>query len=190
MTNVDPPAFIARMADTVAAMRGLCSAIASGPARHGNLPSAAANVAMSDLQAEARFAERFGEDWLGPVRDTQTFGGMTLVAASDYGQCYAELYTGDRAPVYGHLVLARAGLEACVISSWLNDPRIDTMERIKPATEAWVTFHPVTDSRVEALSGVPAELLGLDAYSPARCGLRQASRSRTHLKILGEVGTR
>jgi hypothetical protein len=33
MTNIDPPAFIAGMDDTVSAMRGLCSAIASAPTR-------------------------------------------------------------------------------------------------------------------------------------------------------------
>jgi hypothetical protein len=131
MTNVDPPAFIAGMAETVSVMHELCSAIADAPARHGNLPSGTPNVAMSDLQAESRFAARFGDDWPGPVRDTQTFGGMTLIAASDYGHCYAQLFTEERAPVYGHLVLARAGLEACVISSWLNDPQIETEERIK-----------------------------------------------------------
>jgi hypothetical protein len=131
MTSVEPSAFITGMKDTVAAMRALCSAIAGGPARHGHLPSAATNVAMSDLAAEGKYAERFGDDWLGPVRDTQTFGGMTLVAASDYGDCYADLFTGARAPVYGHLVVARAALEACVVSSWLNDPKIETEERIK-----------------------------------------------------------
>jgi hypothetical protein len=29
------------------------------------------------------------------------------------------------------MVVARAALEACVISSWLNDPQIETEERIK-----------------------------------------------------------
>jgi hypothetical protein len=131
MANVDPPAFIAGMAETVTVMRGLCSAITDAPVRHGNLPSGTLNAAMSDLQAEAKFAARLGEDWLDPVRDTQTFGGMTLTAATDYGQCYAQLFTGGRAPVFGHLVVARAGLEASVISSWLNDPQIETEERIK-----------------------------------------------------------
>jgi hypothetical protein len=128
--SVDQPAFIAGMAATVSAMRTLCAAIEGAPARHGHQP-AAVSVAMDDLANEARYAARCGENWLGPIRDTQTFGGMTLVAATDYGRRYADLFTGERAPVYGHLVVARAGLEACVISSWLNDPRIETAERIK-----------------------------------------------------------
>lgn len=94
MANVDPPAFIAGMAETVTVMRGLCSAITDAPVRHGNLPSGTLNAAMSDLQAEAKFVSRLGEDWLDPVRDTQNFGGMTLIAATDYGQCYAQLFTG------------------------------------------------------------------------------------------------
>ena len=78
MTSVDPSAFINGMKETVAAMRALCSTIVGAPARHGHLPSAAMpNVAMSDLAAESQYAERFGEDWLGPVRDTRTGGGMT-----------------------------------------------------------------------------------------------------------------
>lgn len=68
MKSVDPPAFIAGMKDTVAVMRALCSVIAGPPARHGHLPSGAPNVAMSDLAAESNYAQRFGEDWLGPVR--------------------------------------------------------------------------------------------------------------------------
>lgn len=128
--SVAQPDFIARMADTVAAMHTLCSAIEGAPARHGFQP-APVSVAMGDLDKESRFVARFGEDWLGPVRDTHTFGGMTLFAATDYARCYADLFTGDRAPVYGHLVLARAALEACVISSWLNEPAIETDERVR-----------------------------------------------------------
>ncbi len=86
---------------------------------------------MSDIAKESTFAKRCGEDWLAPVADTHTFGAMTLLAASDYGRCYADLFASARAPVYGHLVLARAGLEACVISSWLNDPRIEVGDRVK-----------------------------------------------------------
>jgi hypothetical protein len=73
-----------------------------------------------------------GPDWeLALVRDTHTFDSMTLVAATDYGHCYASLFEGNRVPVYGHLALARAALEACVVSLWLNHPRIVTEERLK-----------------------------------------------------------
>jgi hypothetical protein len=57
---------------------------------------------------------------------------MTLIAATDYGHAYASLFdVTDRAPVFAHLAVARAGLEACVVSIWLNDPRIDTETRVK-----------------------------------------------------------
>ncbi|MGH8994917.1 MAG: hypothetical protein ACRDYB_02605 [Acidimicrobiales bacterium] len=57
------------------------------------------------------------------------------MAASDYGHCYASLFgaSQEQAPIYGHLAIARAGLEACVVSSWLNEPRIETVERVKRA---------------------------------------------------------
>jgi hypothetical protein len=60
---------------------------------------------------------------------------MTVMAASDYGHCYASLFDAsqDRAPVYGHLAIARAALEACVVSSWLNEPGIEPLERAKRA---------------------------------------------------------
>jgi hypothetical protein len=37
-------------------------------------------------------------------------GGVTLLAATDYARCFADLFDGQRAPVFGHLALARAAL--------------------------------------------------------------------------------
>jgi hypothetical protein len=128
------PQFIAGMAESVSVLRQLSQTIADASARHGHLPAAYRGTAgMRDLEAEKGFADRFGTDWEVPVRDTHTLGAMTLLAASDYGHCYATLFDGSqtRAPVFGHVVLARAGLEACVVSSWLNEPTIDTTERVK-----------------------------------------------------------
>lgn len=129
---VDQGDFVSGMADTVQALNDLTNAMAQTPERHGMLPSAAAR-AMSDIAEEARFAKLFGDDWPKPVSDTHSFGGMTLVAAADYGHSYAALFSAgqERAPVFGHLPLARSALEASIVSSWLNDPRIDTIERVK-----------------------------------------------------------
>lgn len=131
---VDQPAFVRGMAETVATLRTLSQAIADAPNDHGHNPWDPSR-AMSDLFAEADLQRRCGDDWLTPVKDAHTFGGMTLMAASDYGHCYASLFdTGlERAPVYGHLAIARAGLEACIVSSWLNEPGIETVERVKRA---------------------------------------------------------
>ena len=129
---VSDPAFVAGMAETVSAMRELCRAAGDASGRHGHQPSAR-SVAMADIAREARYIAMWGDNWPTPVQDAHTFGGMTLTAATDFGLCYADLFDGERAPVYGHLALARAGLEACVVSSWLTDPRSDTEERLKRA---------------------------------------------------------
>ena len=95
----------------------------------GNRPPSATSVAMEEIEAEARYANR--TQWNGPIIDTHSFGAITLFAASDYARCFAEVFGPGPTPVYGHLVLARSALEACVISAWLNEPVSDPAERIK-----------------------------------------------------------
>jgi len=51
-----------------------------------------------------------------------------MFAASDYARSFAEVFWTGPTPVYGHLVLARSALEACVISAWLNEPVSDPAE--------------------------------------------------------------
>jgi hypothetical protein len=85
---------------------------------------------MAEIAVEQSYANR--SEWPSPISETHTFGEMTLRAASDYARTFADaLGVGDRGPVYGHLVLVRAALEACVVSWWLNEPGIDPAERIK-----------------------------------------------------------
>lgn len=85
---------------------------------------------MSEIAAEV---DRYGSlsDWTHPITDTHTFGGLTLFAACDYARGFANAIEADPTPVYAHLALLRASLEACVVSAWLNDPEIGHMERIK-----------------------------------------------------------
>jgi len=129
-TTVDDPTFQAGMADTVKALRGLCTAITDAGARHGHQPSANSR-AMWDVATQASQKYETRSEWPTPLQDTQTFAGMTLLAASDYGHCYASLFTGDRAPVFGHLGMARGVLEASVVTAWLSEPGIETIDRIK-----------------------------------------------------------
>jgi hypothetical protein len=128
--RVEPSDFVVQMAPTVDALHGLCSAIVGAPERNGHVAHVP-SVAMGDLASEKGYRRRTGSDWDSPVRDTHTFGGMTLVAAADYGQCYASLFEAHRPPVYGHLAVTRAAMEVGVASLWLNDPKIDTEERVK-----------------------------------------------------------
>jgi hypothetical protein len=56
---------------------------------------------------------------------------MTLMAAADFARSFAVLVDADSTPVYGHLVVARSVLDACVVAAWLNDPKADATERVK-----------------------------------------------------------
>jgi hypothetical protein len=72
-------------------------------------------------------------------------GGVVLLAATDYARCFADLFDGQRAPVFGHLALARAALEAAMAAGWLNEPGVGWAERarrglweqVKSAWEQW-----------------------------------------------------
>jgi hypothetical protein len=74
---------------------------------------------MGEIAVEATFASR-SDGWQEPIRDTQTFGGMTLTAAADFARSFVVLLGGDSTPVYGHLVVARSVFDACVAAAWLN----------------------------------------------------------------------
>jgi hypothetical protein len=128
--HVESADFAEKMAETVSVMKGLALTIAGAPGRNGHLAHAS-SVGMSDLAAQGVLQRRCPQ-WEGPVGDSYSIGAMTLIAASDYGHGYASLFeVSERAPVFAHLALTRAGLEACVVSIWLNDPRIDTERRVK-----------------------------------------------------------
>lgn len=126
---VDYAAFRECMAPTVETLRLFTQEVEDVPLRFGRLPSASSQ-AMAEIATEAKdFAKR--TSWTTPITDTHSFGAMTLLAASDYVRTYADAIDADRTPVYGHLVVARSALEACVISAWLNEPAIQPAERVK-----------------------------------------------------------
>jgi hypothetical protein len=133
MTNSSGPAstataFQTAMAPTVAILHELASAVIEAAEKHGRLPSADSR-AMSELAAENAYSRK--PDWDDPIRDVHSLGGMVLLAAADYGRSFAVLFEGTRSPLYGHLAIARAALEACVVGAWLSDPRVEVPERIK-----------------------------------------------------------
>jgi hypothetical protein len=65
--------------------------------------------AMGELADEPGYQERCS--WTGPITDTHVLGGLTLQAAADYVRTFAESFTTESIPMYGHLVVARAALE-------------------------------------------------------------------------------
>jgi hypothetical protein len=71
---------------------------------------AAESVAMGEIAAEQNYRSRSA--WEAPVADTHSFAVATLRASSDYVRGFAELFNADHLPLYAHLPLARAALEA------------------------------------------------------------------------------
>jgi hypothetical protein len=122
-------AFRRALSPTIGAVRDLADAVSERAGQCGHHPSASSR-AMEEIAAEATFAARSG-GWNEPIRDTHTFGGMTLTAAVDFARSFAVLIDADSTPVYGHLVVARSVLDACVVAAWLNDPKADVTERVK-----------------------------------------------------------
>jgi hypothetical protein len=126
--SVGADAFRDAMAPTVAALREFSNAVDQVPDRYGGEPSAESR-AMSEISAGQGYATRSSR--LLPITETHGFGALTLRAASDCVRTFAEAFTAERMPVWGHLVVARSALEASVVAWWLSEPAIDPLERIK-----------------------------------------------------------
>ena len=84
---------------------------------------------MRELGDEQGYKQRCS--WAGPITDTHGLGGMTLHAAADYVRTFAELFSTESIPTYGHLVVGRSALESSVVSWWLSEPGIARGERVK-----------------------------------------------------------
>lgn len=84
---------------------------------------------MAEVAEEQGYRSR--SEWNQPLTDTHMLGARTLQAATDYVRGLADLFEHGRPPLYAHLTLARAALEASVVSAWLNEPQISTLDRIK-----------------------------------------------------------
>jgi|GEM_PF-6690101 len=125
--SVGPERFREVMAPTVDVVRELTSALFGVADRHGDQPWVP-SVAVAEIAEEVT---RLGKltNWDGPIRDSHSLGGISLLAACDYVRCFGDAFDASRTPVFGHLVLARSALQACVISAWLNDPTITPDER-------------------------------------------------------------
>lgn len=86
---------------------------------------------MGELAEERNYRSR--STWTLPVTDAHAFGWMTLRAANDYVRGFAELFDSPRPPLYAHMAIARSALESAVVSQWLSEPGIGSLERIKRA---------------------------------------------------------
>lgn len=129
MKATESEAFRQALSLTIGAVRDLADAVSERAGQCGHNPRARSR-AMEEIAVEAQFAARSG-GWQEPIRDTHTFGGMTLTAAADFARSFAVLLDADSTPVYGHLVVARSVFDASVVAAWLNDPKADATERVK-----------------------------------------------------------
>lgn len=87
----------------------------------------AASVGMAELNAEPGFAGTWGNE---PVRQAHNCGTMLLLAAEDLIESACRLVAQEPLPVFGHMVLARAALEACGRAQHLFEPGLGVRLRI------------------------------------------------------------
>lgn len=89
------------------------------------LPSAESR-AMVEIAAEAAL---LNDHLAEPIHAAHSVSGILAFAATDHLRNYARLFESQPVPVYSHLVLARACLDACRVAFWLSEPEIGPMRR-------------------------------------------------------------
>lgn len=119
-------AFFANTAPSRQALTDLIHAAITMRQRRSFLPEAS-SVAMAELNAEAGFRGSWGNE---PVRQVHNAGEMLIAAAEESIECGCRLLSQEPLPVFGHIVLARAALEACGRAQWLYEPEIDVRRRV------------------------------------------------------------
>jgi hypothetical protein len=124
---VDPSQFRDWMTAYVEGMRALTSAV--DERCNSQREPGPGSAAMGEIAAEQNYRSR--SDWDQSITDTHGFGAATLRASSDYVRGFAELFDTDYPPLYAHLPLARAALEAAGTSAWLCELGIPVLERMK-----------------------------------------------------------
>lgn len=128
--RVDDDGFRMWMTPKVEAIRVFATAVRDLGDLSGRPPGDSSR-AMQEIAEGAGYASR--SFWKDPVHDAHTFGGLALLAVSDYAHGFSDLFAGPRVPLYSYLALARPALEAAVVAAWLNEPGISTLGRIKRA---------------------------------------------------------
>ena len=71
--------------------------------------------AMAEMSKEASIA---GDDFEEPVHAAPTNASILRFAATDYVRQFAAMFRGQPVPVYAHLPVARASLEAAALASY------------------------------------------------------------------------
>jgi hypothetical protein len=112
------------------------------------------SLAMREIQDDASYGARSGLD--DPFTVIHSLGGLALLAATDhvraYGDAFGENSNGAKISTYAHLVVARAALEASVVSAWLNEPGVARDERMKRGLSEFI-YSAVEQQRVRYQPG-------------------------------------
>jgi hypothetical protein len=151
------------MTPIVTGMLEFTTAVNAVTPRHGDV-AWAGSFAMAEISDEPGYSNRSG--WDTPFGDTHLLGALTLRAATDYVRLFAEAFNAGEMPLYGHLVLARAALEASVVCWWLSEPGIARDERLKRGLSEYV-YSAVEEQRLK---------LAKDAWEHVEAVIERAQR--------------
>lgn len=185
--TVEPDEFRTALEPLVTFLRGFTQAVRAVTERHGRNPLAD-SPAMRELADDADYGKRSG--WDGPITNTHAMGGLTLTAANDYVRSFAEVLAAEKPPIYGHLVLARAALEASVVCAWLNEDGIARDERVKRGFSEYL-YSAVEEERLElqdnstAVDDLSAHVAALGWRVDDRNGKQWKHDSRGNPKVDG-----
>jgi hypothetical protein len=192
--TVTPAAFREHFKPIATAIRDFAESVA-GLCERDRLPSAT-SAAVQELAAERELKP--DDSWAHPLTDAHALGAISLRAGADHVRSFADLLVADTAPLYGHLVLAKAAFEASVVADWLQEPGIPYRDRIQRALYEQVLsateqvelgIDPAAAGRFAELSK-SAELLGwsVEWQQPGRptvSGLQRPSIAQGITKLLG-----
>jgi hypothetical protein len=129
MSAPDDPNYVA---DLTVHLKPMCTALAEltdaaqGLAPPSGLP-AADSKAMLERSEEHTY---LNPHWDEPVRGAHAVGGVLAFAATDHMRSFGQLFATEPVPVYSHLVLARAALDAAGMAYWVADTGTGTKTRI------------------------------------------------------------
>jgi len=93
-----------------------------------------ASIPAADSRAMAEIAEvaRYdGDLWTDSISSALSIAGIVRFAATDHLRGFGRLFADQPVPVYSHLVLARACLDACASVSWLSATSITATARVQ-----------------------------------------------------------
>jgi hypothetical protein len=146
---------------------------------HGQV--AADSRAMTEIAEEGKY--RGESPWdATPAAAAHHLAGILVFGALDHAKAMVTVLEQERAPVYAHIVLARACLEHAAKTWWLLDPQIDVRLRIaRSVNERLLTVSqalrlPISDEDKEQARERRADLL----KEAERIGFRKApSRKNT-----------